>query len=257
MNSPIKVNCLEDYISHISAIAKSEKSHLYRGQEDAAWEVKSSALRRLESNYTGLPDLLPYMCWGYLLQIVDEVQLEYPSTYRNLSALECLAHLQHNGVATGLIDFTFNPLVALWFACAAGKEETDGKVVILENSPERIEAIRTTEELESGLGTFFNATTAKWRLWAPALDTQVVDIQRITRQYSVFLFGLHEVGSEMLVKEISVSYTHKAELRAELAKVGISEQMLFADPPGFWERNRAQEPYDFDLLKPYYGEILP
>ena len=130
-------------------------------------------------------------------------------------------------------------------------------MVVLENDPEKIEAIRTTEELESGLGNFFNVTEAKWRLWSPALDTEVVDTQRITRQYSVFLFGLHEIRSEMLVREIVISHAHKAELRTELAKVGISEQTLFADPPGFWERNTSQAPYDFDLLKPYYGEILP
>ncbi len=257
MNSPIEVDCLEAYINCIGDLAKSEKSHLYRGLEDAEWEAKSSVLRRLEGIYTGRKDLLPYVCWGYLLQIVDEIQLEYPSAYRSLSPLECLAHLQHNGVATGLIDFTFNPLVALWFACASEKKETNGKVIVLENDPENIESIRTTEELESGLGHFFNATMAKWRLWAPALDTQVVDTQRITRQYSVFLFGLHKIDSEMLVREIVVPYAQKVEMRTELAKVGISEQTLFADPPGFWERNTAQKPYDFDRLHPYYGETLP
>lgn len=116
MNSPIEVDCLEEYISHIGDIAKSEKSHLYRGLEDVEWEVKSSVLRRLEGIYTGRLDLLPYVCWGYLLQIVDEVQLEYPSAYRSLSPLECLAHLQHNGVATGLIDFTDLPAKAPCFS---------------------------------------------------------------------------------------------------------------------------------------------
>ena len=61
MNSPIEVDCLEEYISHIGDIAKSEKSHLYRGLEDVEWEVKSSVLRRLEGIYTGRLDLLPYV----------------------------------------------------------------------------------------------------------------------------------------------------------------------------------------------------
>ena len=41
---------------------------------------------------------------------------------RELADLEILAGFQHYGAATCLIDFTYNPLVALWFAC---KPESD------------------------------------------------------------------------------------------------------------------------------------
>ena len=72
--------------------------------------VNSSAYRRLERLYDGPPDVLRYLWQSYLKQIIDEIQLKYPSTYRGLRPLECMAHLQHNKVATGLIDFTFSPL---------------------------------------------------------------------------------------------------------------------------------------------------
>ena len=246
MNSPIEIADLEDYISYIGDIATSEKSHLYRGQEDAEWQVTSSALRRLEleEEYSAADDAFPYVYLEYLLQIIYEVKLNYPSIYRNLFPLECLAHLQHNGVATGLIDFTFNPLVALWFACAYQQEEIDGKVIVLENDRDVIEEIKTPDRLESGLETFFGVNEAKWHLWSPALDSQVVDTQRMTRQHSVFLFGLPEVASEMIVSEIVILYGHKRQLRTELAKIGISEQNLFADLLGFFDRNTAQHPYD-------------
>ena len=256
MNSHVEISRLETYINHIGGFATSEKSHLYRGQEDAEWGVTSSALRRLSGQYASSSASLPSLCSRYLRQIVDDSQLNYPSTYRGLYPLECLAHLQHNGVATGLIDFTFNPLVALWFACAEKAEKTSGKVVVLENDSDEICGIKSIKELESGLENFFGPAGSKWHLWAPALDSRVVDIQRITRQYSVFLFGLLEVSNEMILNEIVIPHAHKAELRTELAHVGISEETLFADPPGFWERNTSQHDYDTDLIKPYYGEIL-
>lgn len=245
MNSPIEIAGLEDYIGYIGDIATSEKSHLYRGQEDAEWQVTSSALRRLEleEEYSAADDAFPYVYLDYLLQIIYEVKLNYPSTYRNLFPLECMAHLQHNGVATALIDFTLNPLVALWFACAYQQEEIDGKVIVLENDRDVIEEIKTPDRLESGLETFFGVNEAKWHLWSPALDSQVVDTQRMTRQHSVFLFGLPEVASEMVVSEIVIPYGHKRQLRAELARIGISEQTLFADLLGFFDRNTAQHPY--------------
>ena len=255
MNSHIEISRLEDYINHISDFATSEKSHLYRGQEDADWGVTSSALRRLAGQYAGSSVSLPSLCSRYLRQIVDDSRLNYPATYRGLYPLECLAHLQHNGVATGLIDFTFNPLVALWFACAHEEEDIDGKVIVVENARGRIEEI-TTEKLESGVDTFFNPTESQWHLWTPALDSRVVDTQRISRQHSVFLFGLPEVEREMFACEIVMPYAYKEGLRTELANVGISEQTLFADLLGFFARNTHAHPYERPLLEPDSGEIL-
>ena len=257
MNSPIEIADLEDYIGYIGNLATSEKSHLYRGQEDAEWQVTSSAFRRLEEKYRTSPHSFSYVYLDYLSKIIYEVKLNYPSTYRHLLPLECLAHLQHNGVATGLIDFTFNPLVALWFACGYQKEGIDGKVIVLENDRDIIQQIETPEKLESNLETFFGVDEAKWHLWSPALDSQFVDTQRMTRQHSVFLFGLPEVGDEMVASEIVIPYVHKRQLRVELAKVGISEQTLFADLLGFFDRNTPQHAYDSLLSEPNTGGNLP
>lgn len=144
MNEPIEISDLADYINQINAITDLEKGYLYRGQRNAEWQVNSSAYRRLEistspseqesaQEYNRFSELLRSQHRDYLLQIVDEMKLKYPSTYRDLHPLECMAHLQHNKAATGLIDFTFSPLVALWFACSnENDEDIDGKVIVLE-----------------------------------------------------------------------------------------------------------------------------
>ncbi|MCY3550424.1 MAG: FRG domain-containing protein [Candidatus Poribacteria bacterium] len=108
MNTPVEISSLADYINQIDTITNPEKSYLYRGQENETWRITSSAYRRLVSSSEDLgreDDLLPYplrdLYQNYLLEIIDEIKLRYPSTYRDLSALECMAHLQHNRVATG------------------------------------------------------------------------------------------------------------------------------------------------------------
>ena len=204
------------------------------------FDVWKSGVRARQSHYTIYTD-------SYIFQIVDEVQFRYPSIYRNLSPLECLAHLQHNGVATGLIDFTFNPLVALWFACADQKTDTDGKVVVLKNDPEKITEIKTTRHLEGELRNFFHVheDEENWHLWTPTLDNQVVDTQRMNMQQSVFLFGAPEVHSQMFSNEIVIPYACKESMREKLEKVGISEKTLFADHLGFLQRSTPQQPYDF------------
>ena len=269
MNEPIEVSSLVDYINQINIITDSEKDYLYRGQRNAEWQVNSSAYRRLEISanpseqesereYSRSSELLRSQHRDYLLQIVKEIQLRYPSTYRGMSALECMAHLQHNKVATGLIDFTFSPLVALWFACnKENDEDTNGKVIVLENDSGKIKTINTFEDLQRNLETFFGENQEQWYLWTPTLDSRKVDTERMTMQQSVFLFGLPEMDTDMIAQEIVVPAEHKEKMRAELAKMGISEETLFADLPGFFERNTARHLYNPTLLKASDGEKLP
>ena len=245
MNEPIEIASLTDYINQINAITDSGKSYLYRGQENEEWQVNSSAYRRLERLYDGPPDVLRYLWQSYLKQIIDEVQLKYPSTYRGMPDLECMAHLQHNKVATGLIDFTFSPLVALWFACATENHENiNGKVIVLENDSEKIEEIQTIEDLERELEAFFDVDQEQWHRWSPTLDSRTVDTERMTMQQSVFLFGLPEMNAEMITQEIIILAEYKESLKIDLEKMGILEKTLFSDLLGFFERNTSEHSYD-------------
>lgn len=266
MNTPTEISSLPEYINLINKLTDPGASYLYRGQENAEWQVNSSAYRRLmemqtraETNSSEIQtdvntSLLADLFTCYLKQIVDEVQLKYPSTYRNLNPLECMAHLQHNKVATGLIDFTLSPLVALWFACD-NQEDTKGKIFILENDNSKINEITTPERLGQGMDVFFDLDQTQWYLWTPTLDSLVVDTQRMMMQQSVFLFGLPEVDTEMIMQEIIVPQEHKEGFRTVLAQLGISEKTLFSDLLGFFERNTHAHPYDLSLAEPYYGEI--
>ena len=247
---------LADYIAEINTIAvpTDDNRYIYRGQKNATWRIQSGALRRLQKEPLEYPELLPYFFKGYIHQIIDEVQLRYSSVYNNLTALECMAHLQHNRVATGLIDFTYNPLVALWFACETD-EATDGKVFVVNVQLDKIGEIKTKGALDQELRTFFEED-GQWHLWQPSIDNSAVDTQRITMQQSVFLFGLPEIESSMIEREILVPQEHKEALLRELETMGISEKTLFSDLAGFFERNRAESTYNRDLAEDYYTEEI-
>ena len=247
---------LADYIAEINKIAipNNENRYIYRGQKNEHWHIQSGALRRLQKEPLEHPELLSYLFKGYIHQIIDEVQLRYSSVYNNLTALECMAHLQHNRVATGLIDFTYNPLIALWFACETD-EEKDGKVFVVNVQSDRIREIKTKGALDQELKTFFEED-GQWHLWQPSIDNSAVDTQRITMQQSVFMFGLPEVEPNMIEREILTPKEHKETLLQELETMGISEKTLFSDLAGFFERNTAASTYNRDLAEDYYTEEI-
>ena len=250
------ITTLADYITEINRTAAptSGQRSIYRGQKDERWHIDSGALRRLQKEPLNHPELLPYLFRGYLHQLIDEVQLRYASAYHNLTALECMAHLQHNRVATGLIDFTYNPLVALWFACEP-EGATNGKVFVVTIDPDQIREITTKNALDQDLKRFFEED-GQWHLWQPSIDNSAVDTQRMTMQQSVFLFGLPTVAQSMIAREILIPQAHKETVRRELETLGISEKTLFSDLAGFLERNTAQSPYTRDLAEDYYTEEI-
>ena len=254
MNTPITITNLKDYIDTINEITEPQINYLYRGQENSDWLINCSGYRRVfqqESDAESVSLVDSFV--NYLIQIVDEVQLNYPTTYMDMSPMECMAHLQHNKVATGLIDFTYNPLVALWFACDK-HEDKDGKVFVVENDSEKIEEITKKDRLQQNLVTFFSVKQPQWFLWTPTLDSYIVDTQRMTRQYSVFLFGLPEVTTEMNMQEIVISHQHKELIRSELDNIAISEITLFPDLLGFFERNTHAHSYDLPAITSDEGE---
>ena len=250
------ITSLADYITEINKIAvpNEDNRYIYRGQKNEHWQIQSGALRRLQKEPLEYPELLPYFFRGYIHQIVDEVQLRYSSVYNNLTALECMAHLQHNRVATGLIDFTYNPLVALWFACESD-DDANGKVFVVNAQPEKVREIKTKGALEQELKVFFEED-GQWHLWQPSIDNSAVDTQRITMQQSVFLFGSPEVEPSMIEREMLIPRDHKETLLQELGTMGISEKTLFSDLAGFFERNTAASAYNMDLGEDYYIEEI-
>lgn len=268
----VTITSLEDYLLEVKKlyIEETEKTEsaprfIYRGQKNANWKLQSSATVRLlneskvELKY---PSQLNPLFLGYLDQMVDEVRLTYPSIYKDLDHLEIMAHLQHNRVATGLIDFTYSSLVALWFACEEDNQNeegkyNDGKVFCMNVNYKgnRIEEIRTKDELKKGVESFFE-NDGRWYIWQPAIGNPNVETQRLTMQQSVFLFGMPSVEEKMLAKVFLVLADNKRNIHQELEYMGITEKNLFSDLAGFIERNSKTKYYNKRLGVHYYDKKL-
>lgn len=97
-------------------------SFVWRGQGDAAWGVHSSLSRALAGLHSRPPtedELVD--AERRLLQLA---RIDWRMD--GIPALQLFAQLQHVGAPTRLLDVTFNPLVAAWFAVTSNPD-TDGR----------------------------------------------------------------------------------------------------------------------------------
>jgi len=225
---------------------------VYRGQSDAEWRVDCSAARRLAPDAKGeelanvTHSLVAYTT--ILLEGALEHVGKCPELPPGSSEIEVLAQLQHQGAATGLIDFTENPLVALWFACS-GNPDKDGAVYILPRS--EIHHVDESELRKRAVVSFLGigASDNPLYLWAPHRLRG-----RPASQRAVFVFGSPFLWPRQLWKVVIPSTSKPALLEALQAAHSITEHMLFPDLAGYAHTNSASKPFDSDRITRFWEQ---
>ena len=151
------------------------------------------------------------------------------------------------------MDFTWNPLVALWFACAEGeKNEVDGKVFVINvNDPMRWRRVPNAGEAQSMQALFQEHDDDTPLYWEPMARSEAS--ARIIGQRSIFVIGRPLIPEHAVVEEIRIDASDKKEIRKELADTfDVSERSLFGDVHGFSSVNRAVSPVRLMMDPDYY-----
>ena len=150
---------IDKYVVQLQDATQTTGIYAYRGQQESEWPLHSAATRRLVEEHGG--DIVRDSNFTQLyINYHREILIEPARTRgfgsesgRRLSDLELLAKLQHFGARTGLLDFTWGPLVALWFACKNPSQ--DGKLYVVNtNDAIRISKI-SSDETAQQLDTVF------------------------------------------------------------------------------------------------------
>ena len=231
---------LARYMRLIHETVPDTGTHVFRGQSDAGWPLRSGASRRLTAD--GIDEVNPHFLDEYLeyhRDLLDRARrvTAYGQRDRTDNPLQLLARLQHFGAATGLLDFTYSPLVALWFACEDSTRE--GKVFFVSHEPPNTAFV--TPELEGqDIGNVLSrkrdATGPGYVLWEPLVEGDAA--LRILGQRSVFVIG-RPVVDDRLVEAVGIEAADKEPLRAELEQLDVSERTLYRDLVGFCQLEGA------------------
>ena len=248
MNETV-VTSVAEFQARLQELESDEAGLLYRGQADAAWPVSCSAARRLTQDPENPVEaqLISSLLVGYLELLIAKARMRgfLPPGFSETSPdLELLAQLQHQGAATGLIDFTRQPSVALWVACNEAFER-DGAVYVLPRST--TEEISNSRDLEKQIQSFYEGGTL-WS-WEPSARGN-----RIVAQSSVLIFGVPTVASDRM-ERLTVWADSKRDILTQLDAVyGINEETLFSDFPGYAVANAANKIFDVKRTVSYWRE---
>lgn len=217
--------------------------------------IRSGLSVRLDSYDNNKPETKPYIRANYvniLRDMIKTAKRRFPDKYQEeMSDLDILADIQHNGGATCLVDFSKNVLTALWFACNADTD-ADGFVycydvmhdIIVNDCLSYIKD--ESQPVESLLAQTYRETNicsdvdTRFCIWEPSSRNN-----RIIRQDSVFVFGMEKfIVKDHGIEIIRIDADKKeCILLAMEAFFNVSEDTIFNDSIGFAHANRKTIPY--------------
>jgi hypothetical protein len=221
-NQTVGFQQIAQYLSHLSL--RYAPGSVYRGHAAKSWQVIPSSFRNGVAGIKTPGDLAKWK--EAARRFVDRPQTD----------LEWLVLAQHYGVPTALLDWTTNPLVALYFACQPAADPfgntLDGAVVTIDKGA-------LWKELNPGRVDVFNTWSGP-----PMLVPSETMNKRSMAQDSVMT--LHCQGNQELLPDYDptiwlIPHVIKSSTLAALKVISVSSDRIYADI------NTAAREYDDDL----------
>ena len=212
--------------------------YAYRGQGKAEWELHSAAPRLLVKEYGDSivteADLRQLYIDYHRDTLIRSARTRGFGVElgRSLNDWELLAKLQHFGTPTGLLDFSWSPLIVLWFACE--DPEHDGTVFMVDTGDPLYAVQLQTDTEHHDLASVLSGPEGAQQIsyWEPAASGDAST--RILRQRSLFIVGrplVHVDNSR--IKALRIAQEDKTQLLTELKALDIDQESLFLDVQGF------------------------
>ena len=215
------------------SLCRNGSRWIYRGQASNAWPLKTHYSRFLSQT-----DCVKHKSFSLdpFLEMLNRFLLEASElqgkNFMNYSFVQQMAIAQHHGLPTPILDWTYSPYIALYFA-------VNDPIHTDENIEFCVHAINVDKNKQylMSKNAFENMSAREDICNTPLifLDTNRFFSRRIARQQGCFTFqnffeGLDEVDSfsELDTRKFEIVGNRK-QILAELRLMGLSTGMLFDD----------------------------
>lgn len=179
---------------------------LFRGHASSTWALQPSAFR---TDAAGIENREQLLAWRQTAQRLISPQPANQLAYLVLA--------QHYGIATGLLDWTTNPLVALFFAAQKVEGRHDGVVLLIDAS--RFQTIRSPDTVD---------VFRERREQPLLLDTSAMNIRSAAQDS---FMTLHTRGSQPpeATTIFTIQESEKWMVREALKMFGMAPERIYVD----------------------------
>ncbi|MEQ1558562.1 MAG: FRG domain-containing protein [Methyloglobulus sp.] len=222
-----------DRVETLHKIFRCYRSHkgvgyLFRGQANSDWQLLPKAGRK-EFYLPDNRDLYRFHDW-------ESQAIAYG--HRSANILEGLAIAQHHGLATRLLDWSQNPLVASYFAVSSCKD-VDGTIYILEALDLYANHDLTIEQIKNNTGVYCYIPRA---VSPRVLNQKGMFTVHCPANKEIDLVKSRFSDTEQNLTKIIIPHALKNEILNVLDDYGIDDSTLFPDLDGLsryknWETN--------------------
>lgn len=203
---------IKDIQSYVKLVLENTKKEqcVYRGHASKDWPLKSSIGRNEK----------------YSKELEKSVFFQFKQNYysytteRPASDMDLLFLAQHYGLPTRLLDFTYNPMIALYFACES-EPEKDGRVYVKSLGELSLMDADSNEAMPQTIDDVLSIKRAFFVL-PNYTDT------RYKNQKALFLLSDHpEKKFTFVTDSYIIKKDYKDQIRHDLAILGYDRTLVY------------------------------
>lgn len=219
-NDPEKsASSVSEFLSIIGNLLDESSHFIFRGHASDKWELKPSIWRNNGNNIS-----IEYS------MLNEFKRLHYPYTLpRPLKKIDLLFLAQHYRMPTRLLDWTTNPLIALFFAC--NEEKNNDGIIFVKNiscESSNKDVNHKTFQLECNDDDIDPFTFFENEKNSNILVPDNTDIRFYNQQCVFEVFRNYEYESKVL-KTIIIPKKHKSDIIKFLSVININELFVYPD----------------------------
>jgi len=219
-----EVDSVNDLLNIIDGSLYSGRSRwIYRGHSKSSYKLLPSIGRLLGDQFNN-----PQELYSYEKNIFNEFLIRNYSRFRERNSLTNLAIAQHHGLKTRLLDWTYSPLIALFFAIENETyHQDDGALFAYQQEhgfnqfPLKFDNEPLNEEKYGGSDYYF--------VYAPDLTPRISNQQGV---FQIFKDPAKEFKEAFNLHKIIVKADAKSRIKKHLFRLGISYDIIYPELDG-------------------------